>query len=125
MREAKWYSVRRVYYPEKLRSGAMSYLDDLFRVIVFGFVIVFWTWKICGVMAHLERRNKLTRAEKLSEVFGGGWRYKGASKGRRLSERAMWRWCGCGAYWLREDGASEKKWQELLVPLTASYEGAM
>jgi len=42
-----------------------------------------------------------------------------------LSERAMWRRCGWGAYWVREDGASKKKWQELLVLLAMGYEGAM
>ena len=47
----------------------MSYLDDLFWVIVCGFVVVLWSWKICGVRANLERRNKLTRAEKPSEVI--------------------------------------------------------
>ena len=30
-----------------------------------------------------------------------------------------------GAYWVREDGASEKKWQEPLGILTMGYEGAM
>ena len=30
---------------------------------------------------------------------------------------------GC-AYWVREDDASEKKWQELLVLLAMGYEGA-
>ena len=30
-----------------------------------------------------------------------------------------------GVYWVQEDGASEKKWQELLVFLAWSYEGAM
>ena len=34
--------------------------------------------------------------------------------------------CAVGSvYFVREDGASEKKWQELLVLLAASYEGAM
>ena len=53
----------------------------------------------------------------------GGTRVLGKVGG--LRERAMWRWCGCGAYWVREDGAIDKKWQELLVLLAASYEGAM
>ena len=30
-----------------------------------------------------------------------------------------------GAYLVRKDGASEKKWQELLVLLTMGYEGAV
>ena len=30
-----------------------------------------------------------------------------------------------GVYFVREDGASEKKLQELLVLLTVGYEGAM
>ena len=29
-----------------------------------------------------------------------------------------------GAYWVREDGASEKRWQELLVLLAMGYEWA-
>ena len=29
-----------------------------------------------------------------------------------------------GAYWVREDGASEKRWQEQRVLLTMGYEGA-
>ena len=45
----------------------MWYLGDLFELLAFG--VVLWTWKICGVRANLERRNKLTRAEKPSEVF--------------------------------------------------------
>ena len=29
-----------------------------------------------------------------------------------------------GVYWVQKDGASEKRWQELLVILAMGYEGA-
>ena len=51
-----------------------------------------------------------TRAEKPSEVIWGGvWRYKGASKRWGLCERAMERLGGWDAYLAREDGARAKK----------------
>ena len=66
----------------------MWYLGGLFELLAF--VVILWTWKICGARANLERRNKLTRAEKPSEVIrGGAWRYKGASKRWWLRERDM------------------------------------
>ena len=51
-----------------------------------------------------------TRAEKPSEVIWGGvWRYKGASKRWGLRERAMGRFGGWDAYLVREDGERAKK----------------
>ena len=40
-----------------------------FELLFVVFVVVLWLWKICAVRANLERRNKLTRAEKPSEVI--------------------------------------------------------
>ena len=92
----------------------MWYLDDSFELLAF--VVVLWSWKISGARANLERRNKLTRAEKPSEVIRGGvWRYKGASKRWGLREQAMGRLGGWDAYLVREDGARAKKCQEQLV----------
>ena len=48
----------------------MWYLDDLFELLAF--VVVLWAWKISGARANWGRRNKLTRAEKPSEVIRGG-----------------------------------------------------
>ena len=67
----------------------MWHLDDLFELLAF--VVVLWSWKISGARANWGRKNKLTRAEKRSEVIRGRgvWRYKGASTRWGLRERAM------------------------------------
>ena len=38
----------------------MWYLDDLFELLAF--VVVLWSWKICGARANLERRNEGRKA---------------------------------------------------------------
>ena len=77
-------------------------------------------------MANLERRNKLTRA--LQCRYGASvdsfartiWDVV-----MGLSERVMWRCCGCGVFWVREDGTIKKYEGKLLVLLAVSYEGAI
>ena len=76
--------------------------------------------KISGARANLERRNKLTRAEKPSEVIWGGV-YGGTrvlvKDGGYVS--GLCEDCAVGgAYLVREDGARAKKCQEQLVLLT-------
>ena len=65
--------------------------------------------------ANLERRNKLTRAEKPSKEIrglGGGTRVL-VKDGGYVS--GLCEVCAVGdAYLVREDGASAKKWQKLL-----------
>ena len=86
-----------VYYPGRLRSGAMSYLDDLFRVIVFGFVVVYWSRVFYGVRDNLERRNKLTRAlQRRDGASVDSFARPILDEAMGLSERVMWRWCGWG-----------------------------
>ena len=58
---------------------------------------------------------------KYSGVDGGA---KGASKRWGYVSGLCEDCADGGAYWVREDGASEKKWQELLVLLAVGYEGA-
>ena len=49
MREAKRATCKAGVYQERLRRGAMWYLDDLFELLAF--IVVLWAWKINGARA--------------------------------------------------------------------------